>query len=364
MSSRKNVGFAYMAIAAAILMAVFSGCATETTVTGIKPAEVSLGGIRTLAILNFDGPYGETVRSDFYSLLGEVQHFNLVDTTAINALDSVAFEQIDDPRFLPALENLHADGVIMGRVTASTNDVRGTDQVQMQEGTGQYKKQKNIFGQWVDVEIKRTVLRPVAYVIRQGSLTADFKVFDLRSRRIIATDKVTETFNKKYGGNKEHAMFGASKMSHLPSQDSTIQSLSRKAACKLVSKIAPTKVSTKVKFDIGNSLVSKGIDFAKRGLWEDAIAVWKESTEMYPDHAPAFYNLGVAYESWGDAASLRMAQDMYRKASRISNKSLYMDALARISKSIRDREKYERQRRQLESVPETKSGATQGPRVY
>jgi len=28
----------------------------------------------------------------------------------------------------------------------------------MEEGTGQYKKEKNMFRQWVDVEIKRTSL--------------------------------------------------------------------------------------------------------------------------------------------------------------------------------------------------------------
>lgn len=353
-----------LVVIAALFPVFIAGCAQKTMVTGIRPAEMSLGGIRTLAILKFDGQYGEEVRSEFYAQLANVAHFSLIDTTAINALDSVAFEQIDDPRFLPELQNLHADGVVTGRVTGTANDLRGTDQVQMKVGTGQYKKQKNIFGKWVDVEIKKTVLRPVAYIIRQGSLTADFKVFDLRSRRIIATDRVTETFNKKYGGDKEHAFFKAGKISQLPSKDATLSGLAKKVANRLVSKIAPTKVTAMVKFDTGNSLVKQGIEFAKRGLWEEAIPLWEESTEKFPSHTPAFYNLGVAYESYGDLQSLYTARDMYRKAYRLGKRSFYMDALARIGKAIKNREKYERQRQDVHSIPEQKAGPTGGIRVY
>jgi len=77
----------------AIAILTWFGCAAKTNVSSIRPAEVSMGGIRTLAILKFDGRFGESVRSDFYSKLSEVPHFKLIDTTMINSLDKVIYDQ-------------------------------------------------------------------------------------------------------------------------------------------------------------------------------------------------------------------------------------------------------------------------------
>jgi hypothetical protein len=231
-----------------VAMLTWFGCAAKTSVSRIKPAEVSLDGIRTLALLKFEGRFGETVRSDFYSKLSEVPHFNLIDISKTNALAHVIYDQVDDPRFSPDLEDLHADGVITGRVTSNINDIRGFDQIQMQEGTGQYKKEKNIFGKWVDVEIKKTVLKPVPYVIRQASLTTDFKVFNLKTKQIIATGKVTENYNQKFGGDKEYALsfLGGMKLSQLPAGNQTLNELSANIASQLVAKISLALIEPKL----------------------------------------------------------------------------------------------------------------------
>ena len=348
----------------------FFGCAAKTKVYGIKPAEVSVGGIRTLAVLKFDGRYGETVRGDFYHKLGEVEHFNLVDVTQTNKLDKVIYDQIDDPRFLPALEDLHADGVITGRVTADINDIHGTDQVSMQEGTGRYEKKK-IFGYWVDVEIKRTVLKPVRYIIRQASLTTAFKIFDLRTKRIIATGKVTDNYNKKFGGNEEYGLFFGDKLSELPAKEQTLNELSARVAAKLVAKVAPTKISTVVQFDDGSKYgfgghktIKRGIEFAKRGAWEEAMEIWQEVIIVEPGNAAAHYNLGVAHESFGDLKNLKIARKKYKKAARYGDSTLYIEAVARINTSISDRRKYEQQKGLLKRTPVKKSREGGGVRVY
>jgi hypothetical protein len=233
-----------------VAMLTWFGCAAKTSVSRIT-------------LLKFEGRFGETVRSDFYSKLSEVPHFNLIDISKTNALDQVIYDQVDDPRFFPDLEDLHADGVITGRVTSNINDIRGRDQVQMQEGTGRYKKEKNIFGKWVDVEIKKTVLKPVPYVIRQASLTTDFKVFNLKTKQIIATGKVTENYNQKFGGDKEYALsnynqkfggdkeyalsfLGGMKLSQLPAGNQTLNELSANIASQLVAKISLALIEPKL----------------------------------------------------------------------------------------------------------------------
>lgn len=349
---------------------IISGCVAKTTIQKIQPAEITVGDIQTLAILKFGGPYGEVVRSDFYSKLADVEHFNLIDPSKALALDKVIFDQIDDPRFMPALEELHADGVVTGMVRADVNDLRGTDQIPMEEGTGQYQKKKNIFGKWVDVEIKKTVLKPATYIIRQGSLTAHFKLFNLSTKQIVATGKVTKTYNEKFGGKEEHSFFG-NKLSSLPTQDATINKLSKNVAKELVSKISPTKIATMIQFDKGgtmgfgeNKMMQRGIEFAIKGLWEEALEMWNEVIKKEPENAAAYYNIGVAYENSGDLKSLYTAKDMYKKALNLKDKSLYLDAVARANKSIKDREKYDQQKRQIEEVPIQKEDTSGGVRIY
>lgn len=372
MHSRKNLSALWIIITLIVFMAWF-GCAAKTNVSSVRPAEVSMGGIRTLAILKFDGRVGESVRSDFYSKLSEVPHFKLIDTTMINSLDEVIYDQVDDPRFLPVLEDLHADGVITGRVTTNINDIRGSDQVQMQEGTGRYKKEKNIFGKWVDVEIKKTVLRSVPYIIRQASLTTDFKVFDLKTRQIIATGKVTENYNQKFGGDKEYALsfLGGMKLSKLPASNQTLNELSSKVADRLVAKISPTRVIHTIQFDDGGNfgfgghpMLKKGIEFARRGLWDEAVSIWKDVLSSEPGNAAAYYNLGIANENIADLKHLKIAQDMYKKAVRFGDEKLYLDAMARIQSAIRDRQKYEQQKKLLKQTPVKKSGEGGGLRIY
>lgn len=361
------------AVIALITMTGWFGCAAKTSISRIKPAEVSLGGIRTLALLKFEGRFGEIVRSDFYNKLSEVPHFNLIDTSKINALDQVIYDQVDDPRFLPDLKDLHADGVITGRVASNINDIRGFDQVQMQEGTGRYKKEKNIFGKWVDVEIKKTVLRPVPYVIRQASLTTDFKVFNLKTKQIIATGKITENYNQKFGGDKEYALsfLGGMKLSELPAPNQTLNELSANVASQLVAKISPTEVTETIEFYDGgkfgyggHAMIKRGIEFAKRGLWDEAKAIWQDVIKTEPNNAAAYYNLGLAHEFIGNLENLQTARTMYKKALKYGDNKLYLNALARIQSAIRDRQKYEQQKNLLKQTPIKKREEGGGVRIY
>ena len=357
---------------ALIAMTGWYGCVAKAQIHGIRPAEISMGGIRTLAVLKFDGKYGEAVRGDFYNKLGEVQHFKLIDISRINALDKVIYDQVDDPRFFPILEDLHADGVITGRVTANLNDIFGTDQVQMKEGTGQYKKKKNIFGKWVDVEIKKTVLRPVRYVIRQASLTTNFKVFDLRTKGIITTGKITENYNEKFGGDKEYAFLGR-KMSQLPAKNQTLNELSAEVSAQLVAKISPTEIVKVVTFDDGSkyglgigghNLLKRGIEYAKRGAWEEAMEIWQDVIQAEPGNSAAYYNMGMAYESFGELNNLEAARSMYKKAARYGDRILYIEAVARVQAAIKDYLKYEEQKKLLKHTPVKKSQDGGGLRIY
>jgi len=363
MNRKRTIRAIWIAIAL-IAIVTWAGCAGKTEVHGVRPAEVSMGGIKTMAVLKFDGKYGETVRSDLYSKLDEVKHFNLIDTSQVNTLDKVVFDQIDDQRFLPDLEALHADGVITARVAADVKDIPGVEQVEMKEGTGKYEEEKNIFGQTVKKEVMKTVIKPVRYVIRQSSMTADFKVFDLKTKRILATEKVTETFNEKFGGVNEHSS-SDKKLNQLPSKRQTINELSGKIAARFAAKISPTKFVSKVAFASDkNKMVKKGIKYAKEGAWEEAREIWEDVTRAEPSNAAAYYNLGVAYERYGDLASLNTANKYYKLSARYGDKKLYIKAVGRMTERIKESRKLEKQRSMQKQTPEKKSQDSGGIRIY
>lgn len=363
MNKKRIIQALWIAIAL-IAITTWTGCAGKTELHGIKPAEVSMGGIKTMAILKFDGKYGETVRSDLYSKLDDVKHFNLIDTSQVNTLDKVIFDQIDDQRFLPDLEALHADGVITARVIADIKDIPGVEQVEMKEGTGKYEDGRNILGQKVKKEVMKTVIKPVRYVIRQASMTADFKVFDLKTKRILATEKVTETFNEKFGGVNEHSS-SDKKLNQLPSKRQTINELSSKIATRFMAKISPTRFVTKVAFaGDKNKMVKKGIKYAKEGAWEEAKEIWEDVTKAEPSNAAAYYNLGVVYERYGDLASLNTAKEYYKMSARYGDKKLYIKAVGRVTERIKESRKLEKQKKMQMQTPEKKSQDSDGIRIY
>jgi Flp pilus assembly protein TadD len=61
--------------------------------------------------------------------------------------------------------------------------------------------------------------------------------------------------------------------------------------------------------DDARAQVEFGIEVAKRGLWKEAIYRWKRAVEIDPTYAPAWNNLGIAYEHEGRRADAREAYE-------------------------------------------------------
>ena len=315
--------------------ATWTGCVPARILPVIKPAEALLEGMQTLAVLKFDGPQGETVRRHIYNRLSEVIYFKSIDTPQVLALESVANGQTESPKFFHAIKELGADGVITGRVTAGIHDIHGTDQVQVHEGTGHYKEEKNVHGQWVDVEIKRTVVRPVPYINRQAYVDMEYNLFDVKTKRVVVTGILEEIYDEKFGGDKEYGSSGY-RLSDLPSPDGTVDELAARLATKFFARISRMKLARMIKLDKGEgTMVKQGVELAKGGDWEEAIEIWEQEIHDNPDNAAAYYNLGVTHESLGDIISLRTAEELYKRAVSHRDKKLYIEAAARIQRVIR-----------------------------
>ena len=56
--------------------------------------------------------------------------------------------------------------------------------------------------------------------------------------------------------------------------------------------------------------VDFGITVAQRGLWQEAIYRWERASDLDPDYAAAWNNLGIAYEHEGQFDKAREAYEM------------------------------------------------------
>ncbi|MEA1899576.1 MAG: hypothetical protein U9N47_02225, partial [Thermodesulfobacteriota bacterium] len=277
MYNSRNMPLLYLGVA---LIALYGcvGCVQKTRITVIRHAEVSLQDIRTLAILKFDGMHEELVRKALYNKIIEVQNLtNKVDYIRVINIGQTRFDNFDE---------LDAGAVISGGVVATIKDVHDTEKVKIHDGTGEYKEGKNVFGQEAEVEIQRTVIREVPYVMRQANIIVDFNIVNLKTKQRIFADKVSEKYKEKFGGKNEYRSYLESRMSQLPPQNQTLEELFDKVASRIVAKIFTAEITRIVEFDNGsnkyamgiggNKKVKKGIKCAKNGEWEKGIEIWMD----------------------------------------------------------------------------------------
>jgi hypothetical protein len=325
-----QIGFLSLVLA----VTLWFGCMPQGKGYRVQRPEADWAGVHNIAVLGFDGPYGESLRRQVLDRLADVQYFNPKDSSQPPARIS-----LDKPGGLASLqvpEALRADAAMTGVVTVEILDTPGVDQVEVEEGTGYYKKGKNASGRWVDVEIERTVIRAVPYVIREAHLWSEFKVVDAARHVVIAAGKTTEKGCEKFGGDKEYASLGR-RLRDLPSCSGTAEELCGRAAVKLVAELCRMKLGRVLKLDPGeNTLVRRGVAMAKNGRWEQAMDAWEQVIRDEPDEAAAYYNLGVAHEGLGDIKNLKIARDLYRKAASRGTKALYTDGILRVDRVISD----------------------------
>jgi len=321
-----------------LVMVTCSACAPTGKVRLIKAGKVHWESIHNLAVRGFDGHYGEMVRSHIYNRLAEVQHFSPTDAIEIYAVGKLPSNTLEEVEFLQAVENLKADAVITGHVTAEIHDIHGFDTLQVKEGTGYYKKAKDAHGEWVDEEIKRTLVKDIPYVIRQASFSGEYKIFDLKARGIIVHQELKETYEQKFGGQQAYGGLGW-KLSQLPTSSQTSEGLSARIAQNIVAELSRMRLARSVKLDKGkHKMVRRGVTLAKKGHWRTAIDTWEKVICDDPDNAAAYYNLGVAHEGLGDMQSLNRARDLYESAANHGDKKLYIEAITRVDRAIQKNE--------------------------
>jgi hypothetical protein len=320
--------------ACAAVAGLIVSCAMQSAVTVdvLKPAAISLPGIRKIAIADLKGPEmsGAQIASLVQSGLMQVQYFEVIERDKLaQVLDEQKLGQagiVNESTAKQVGQMLGVDALIFGEVTSFRvePDETGTEKVSRQEGTGKYEMvdEKNIFTgktRKVRKEIMRTALVDQPYKIRRGSVGVSFRVVDVESGKLLAVKSDTRSYNSGKvvdGGDQT-----------LKPEGDILNDLSGDLAQKFVQMIAPHRVSERRVIEPGSGKIQEGKKFAQAGLWPEAAEAWKAAVDLMPKNPTAFYDLGLASEVQGN---LDEAERLFKKATSLQQKKLYIDALSRI----------------------------------
>jgi tetratricopeptide (TPR) repeat protein len=71
-------------------------------------------------------------------------------------------------------------------------------------------------------------------------------------------------------------------------------------------------------YDDGDEYFHQGLVLAKQGLWNEALAAYKESLRINPNRAQTYLNLGFVYYELGFDQE---AQDAFDRASKLQSRA-------------------------------------------
>jgi len=339
-------------IAVGILLFLCCSPAATIPIQVLKPAAVTMPGVRKIAIADFQGPdrSGSQIASLLQAQLMETRFFDILERDKLKTiLDEQTMSMsgaVDESSAVEIGKLLGVDALIFGEVTRFRvePDEEGVEKVEKKEGTGKYETvdEKNIFtGKTKKVrrEIMRTVWVDQHYRVRRGTVSVNFRVVSTETAALLAV----HSDSKSYDSGKIVEGRGA-----LKPVGEILAELSNSLCRTFTRMISPYYLSEKRAVESGKGDIAVGKKYAESGLWPEAIETWKKAVEQMPQESAGLYNLGVAYEIQGDLDS---AEAHYKKAIALKQNKLYLEALKRIRQAREDRIKLQEQMMNTDETP-------------
>lgn len=308
-----------LGLTAVLLGALLWGCAPRVTVEKPAPDHSPLTEGRSLAIEAIEGPNGPALLKALTHRLMWYRGVTVTDRTK-------------------------ADLILSGRLDATLTDSNGYDLVQTKRDTGREVEvtRPDPFVErefTVEESVYDTVIEQVPCVVRRADMTFTYSLANSDGLVVQGPETISVRSIRQYGGVNEGSPFGAD-LDDLPAPRKTIRNLIDELAVKVAEALAPSATSIRFVLDSGEGLfgeadVRHGVKLAEAGRWDEAMEVWTKVLKDDPEHPAAQYNLGVAYERLGDRENLERALEQYAGAARTGRKSIYRDAVRRVTVALR-----------------------------
>lgn len=332
-----------------LMMALFTGCATQIRMNMLLPAEYHEASLtRTVAVLPFSGPDGAATSAEFEAVLGGInidnkQYFTLVDRSSIDKTISelkLAQSGLVDAGTAAKIGGLvGAQGIYAGVVTqAAWNDgpYKETRQDCVQREIKRDDKGRTYEGSCI-----RWRSHQVSCTKRVAGFACSAKLIEVRTSRILYAQNLSGTADAS----------GCEDGKPLPGGPELLQKAKEIAKTEFRKNVAPHYVTKEVSLmddtagitsgDAKDKL-KRGIEYAGKGRMDQACELWGESRILSPSAPSVLYDLGVCAESRGDFDA---ALKLYREADKQLGKpdDRITLALNRMNDAITNRTKLQQQ---------------------
>ena len=340
-----------------IFMAVILivGCGTSTQVKVLKPAELDVGMVKKVAVLDFEfrgnwdfaggielpktlKALGQTLLKQALSAEKSLDPLTaypgkeISDMLVARLVNNKYYTVVERDQISKVLEEqaLSLSGVIDETQAAEIGKLVGAEGLVM--GSGSYSVKD--FGKWETYTVKKKEMKRYR-ISRQVDVKITFKIVNVTTGSIVVskTNAMANGQNGRVSAKySTTANTEAEALKSIPDWRPIVDDMVNGILNQTIRQVAPHYVTESRAIEEGDSkTMAAAVEYAKRSLWEDARSLWEEVIEDPQadpeDQAAATYNIGLYYEIHGQ---LDEAETFFDKSFRMSGNSDYLDAKARI----------------------------------
>jgi tetratricopeptide (TPR) repeat protein len=295
---------------------VIAGCAPSMRVPVTRPAEINLKGVDKIAIGEIKGNIGQGVADLLTNRLFESDRFEVVDR---ENLDRIMREH--RLNLVGAVDKDTAAEV--GKLTGASALIFGSANAKYKQQTSKSKWYKNKDGSSYRFYHKTG----------KAKVNTNLRVVDLTTGKILAVKSFTEEASKKdWERNEWPADID---------KDAVISEAANSTIDAFMKMIAPYTDYVSVSFEKSKlPEVESGVNYAKQGMWKDALEQLELAVRNSPDDAGAWYNLGIAYEY---NYMFEKAIEAFKKANSIKPSDKYINEISNVKRLEAERKKLAQQ---------------------
>lgn len=349
-----------------LVILIIDACKTTTSVRMLKPAELDVGAVKKIAVLDFDftGSWDleETSAKNLEELGIKILEKaitkekppdprsaypgkNITDMLIAKLVNNRYYTVIEREQIAKILEEqaFSLSGVIDENQAAQIGKLVGAEGLVMGSGTYSIKDK----GEWETYKEKKEEKKRFR-ISRMVDARITFKIVDV-TRGTIIISQTNSASNAR--GNKVAAKYSSTgrnereALKGVPDWRPIVDDLVSQILNHTIRQIAPHYVDERRIIEEGESpAMEAAVEYAKRGLWEDAKGLWETVMEDpvadKEDRIAATYNMGLYYEVNGQ---LDEAENMFDSSFKLSGDTKYLDAKVRIQNRRNELERLKRQ---------------------
>lgn len=270
---------------------------------------------------------GKKISDYFISKLVSANHFEVVEREKLEQIlkeQELSLTGISDPEYaIDVGKILGVDAIIFGEGNYTVKDIGEWKQPLFDEDADEYFQISRL----VDVSITYRVVTTTTGLIK-ASKTIEYSNYDESSIYSLYDDYIKAE-------DEETAM------SNIPPWFPIVDKHTKKAIKRAVTQISPHYKTEERDIWGGNTKgMQRGLDYAERGMWEDAKKAWEsvlasKSDEAKKEYSAAKGNLAIYYEVHGDyEEAKRLLDECYFD----SGDDYYLDEKKRVLKRIKEME--------------------------